>query len=208
MTVLRGIGVVSSRPERAVWDAAAHVADMLSSPGDYMAERVRDVADVRDLAPADTATVDPALVAALVDRAGRPHQSHRHPGPRPRAARGRRGGRPVDLLDGQHRPVPHRRRRTASQGHHLKAGSRRCRGQRPLDASSILGLMTLGAGTARSSSSPRTASGPTLRWMHSQNCSPRTSTPTESPRLPRVLANGGRLTRRFHAILGYQGRAQ
>jgi phosphotransferase system enzyme I (PtsI) len=86
-------------PERAVWDAAAEVAAMLESLGGYMAERARDVADVRDrlvaeltgrpapgvptrdepyvlvahdLAPADTATLDPALVLALVTAEGGP----------------------------------------------------------------------------------------------------------------------------------------
>ena len=88
-----------SRPERAVWDAAQHVAEQLSSLGGYMAERVRDVQDVRDrlvaaltgrpapgipvrdqpyvlvardLAPADTATLDPSKVAALVTEQGGP----------------------------------------------------------------------------------------------------------------------------------------
>ncbi len=86
-------------PERAIWDAAADVAGMLESLGGYMAERVRDVQDVRDrlvaaitgrpapgvpersepyvlvardLAPADTATLDPALVLALVTAEGGP----------------------------------------------------------------------------------------------------------------------------------------
>lgn len=85
--------------ERAVWDAAEHVAEQLSSLGGYMAERVRDVHDVRDrlvaeltgrpapgipvrdepfvlvardLAPADTAALDPADVLALVTEQGGP----------------------------------------------------------------------------------------------------------------------------------------
>jgi phosphotransferase system enzyme I (PtsI) len=85
--------------ERAVWDAAAEVADMLAALGGYMAERTRDVADVRDrivaalsglpapgvpdsaepfvlgavdLAPADTATLDPATCVALVTAEGGP----------------------------------------------------------------------------------------------------------------------------------------
>ena len=86
-------------PERAVWDAADEVAATLSALGGYMAERVRDVADVRDrivaaltghpppgvptrdepfilaardLAPADTATLDPATCVALVTAEGGP----------------------------------------------------------------------------------------------------------------------------------------
>jgi len=86
-------------PERAVWAAAAHVAEQLSALGGYLAERVRDVEDVRDrlvaeltgrpapgipvrdypfvlvardLAPADTASLDPALVLALVTEEGGP----------------------------------------------------------------------------------------------------------------------------------------
>lgn len=86
-------------PERAVWDAAGEVAAMLSSLGGYMAERARDVQDVRDrlvavltgrpapgvpvrvepfvltaldLAPADTATLDPATCVALVTAQGGP----------------------------------------------------------------------------------------------------------------------------------------
>ncbi|OMH29329.1 phosphoenolpyruvate--protein phosphotransferase [Tersicoccus phoenicis] len=87
---------------RAVWDAAEKVAAMLKSLGGYMAERANDIYDVRsrivaelrgeqppgvptsstpfvlvavDLAPADTATLDPALVQALVTSEGGP-QSH------------------------------------------------------------------------------------------------------------------------------------
>ncbi|TFD90474.1 phosphoenolpyruvate--protein phosphotransferase [Cryobacterium serini] len=89
-------------PERAIWDAAASVAEMLHNLGGYMAERATDVLDVRgrivaelrgvpapgipysdspfilvaeDLAPADTATLDPAKVIALVTSSGGP-QSH------------------------------------------------------------------------------------------------------------------------------------
>ena len=89
-------------PERAIWEAGASVAEMLHNLGGYMAERAADVLDVRarivaelrgmpapgiplsdtpfilvgeDLAPADTATLDPALVLALVTSSGGP-QSH------------------------------------------------------------------------------------------------------------------------------------
>src|SRR5699024_5872292 len=88
--------------ERAVWDAGDQVASMLEGLGGYMAERAADVRDVRarivaalrgeqapgipdadepfvllasDLAPADTATLDPSMVIALVTSAGGP-QSH------------------------------------------------------------------------------------------------------------------------------------
>lgn len=88
--------------ERAIWEAAEQVADQLKSLGGYMAERATDVLDVRarivaelrgepapgipasdvpfvlaaeDLAPADTATLDPAMVLALVTSGGGP-QSH------------------------------------------------------------------------------------------------------------------------------------
>ncbi len=88
--------------ERAIWDAAASVAEMLHNLGGLMAERSTDVLDVRgriiaelrgvatpgipysatpfilvadDLAPADTATLDPATVLALVTSNGGP-QSH------------------------------------------------------------------------------------------------------------------------------------
>ena len=91
-----------SSAERAVWDSAASIAQMLHDLGGYMAERSTDVLDVRsrivaelrgvpapgipssdtpfvlvatDLAPADTATLDPALVIALVTSSGGP-QSH------------------------------------------------------------------------------------------------------------------------------------
>ncbi len=86
-------------PARAVWQAAAAVIDQLAALGGYMAERTRDVADVRDrivaaltgqlppgvpdvghpfvlvatdLSPADTATLDPARVVALVTSEGGP----------------------------------------------------------------------------------------------------------------------------------------
>lgn len=85
--------------ERAVWDAADEVAASLVALGGYLAERARDVADVRDrivaalrrrpapgvpvrndpfvlaahdLAPADTATLDPATCLALVTSGGGP----------------------------------------------------------------------------------------------------------------------------------------
>ena len=86
-------------PERAVWEAADTLASMLESLGGYMAERTRDVADVRDrivavlidapmpgiprlpepfvlvaedLAPADTALLDPEKVVAFVTSEGGP----------------------------------------------------------------------------------------------------------------------------------------
>ena len=89
-------------PQRAVWEAGASVAEMLHNLGGYMAERATDVLDVRarivaelrgvpapgipssttpfilvaeDLAPADTATLDPDKVLALVTAGGGP-QSH------------------------------------------------------------------------------------------------------------------------------------
>lgn len=88
--------------ERAVWEAGDQVAGMLEGLGGYMAERATDVRDVRarivaelrgeqapgipqldepfvltaiDLAPADTATLDPTRVIALVTSDGGP-QSH------------------------------------------------------------------------------------------------------------------------------------
>jgi len=91
-----------SSAQRAIWDAGNDVAAMLISLGGYMAERSHDVLDVRsrivaalrgvpapvipdsdepfilvaeDLAPADTATLDPAKVIALVTAGGGP-QSH------------------------------------------------------------------------------------------------------------------------------------
>ncbi|WP_449386574.1 phosphoenolpyruvate--protein phosphotransferase [Cellulomonas soli] len=86
-------------PERAVWEAAEEVARQFEALGGYFAERVRDIADVRDrlvadltgrpapglpardepyvlvaedLAPALTATLDPALVLAIVTGGGGP----------------------------------------------------------------------------------------------------------------------------------------
>lgn len=88
--------------ESAIWEAADAVATQLAALGGYMAERAADVLDVRsrivaalravpapgipdsdvpfvlaavDLAPADTATLDPAKVLALVTSDGGP-QSH------------------------------------------------------------------------------------------------------------------------------------
>lgn len=88
--------------ESAIWEAADAVATQLAALGGYMAERATDVLDVRarivaelrgvaapgipdaaepfvlaavDLAPADTATLDPAKVLALVTSEGGP-QSH------------------------------------------------------------------------------------------------------------------------------------
>ncbi|MFC7405169.1 phosphoenolpyruvate--protein phosphotransferase [Georgenia alba] len=84
---------------RAVWQAAGAVAEQLADLGGYMAERARDVADVRnrliaqltgapmpgvpqrrdpyvlvavDLAPADTALLDPGRVRAIVTVEGGP----------------------------------------------------------------------------------------------------------------------------------------
>ncbi|GAB3574020.1 phosphoenolpyruvate--protein phosphotransferase [Amycolatopsis endophytica] len=84
---------------RAVYEAANGFAKALSAAGGYMAERVRDIEDIRDrvvaelqgtappgvpdlsgpsvlvardLAPADTAGLDPALVLALVTEEGGP----------------------------------------------------------------------------------------------------------------------------------------
>lgn len=89
----------SLTPERAVWEAAGAVASQFESLGGYFAERARDVADVRDrivakllgapspgvpereepyillardLAPADTAQLDPEVVRALVTEEGGP----------------------------------------------------------------------------------------------------------------------------------------
>ena len=88
--------------ERAIWEAGESVAAMLKGLGGYMAERSHDVQDVKsrivaqlrgvpapeipdadepfilvaeDLAPADTATLDPNKVVALVTTGGGP-QSH------------------------------------------------------------------------------------------------------------------------------------
>lgn len=89
-------------PERAIWEAASDYADQMKALGGYMAQRVTDILDVRsrivaeltgqpapgipesqepfvlaaeDLAPADTATLDPAKVIALVTSDGGP-QAH------------------------------------------------------------------------------------------------------------------------------------
>src|SRR5690625_2442732 len=86
-------------PALAVWEAADAVAEQLTALGGYMAERARDVRDVRDrlvaslqglpmpgipqrtepfvlvaldLAPADTALLDPAKVRAIVTAEGGP----------------------------------------------------------------------------------------------------------------------------------------
>lgn len=88
-----------TRPERAVWEAAGEVITQLAALGGYLGERTQDVADVRDrivavltgrpvpgvperdhpfvlvatdLAPADTATLDPSLVLAVVTSQGGP----------------------------------------------------------------------------------------------------------------------------------------
>lgn len=88
--------------ERAVWDAGEQVAETLKGLGGYMADRATDVLDVRarvvaelrgmpapgipssvtpfilaaqDLAPADTATLDPSVVVGLATSSGGP-QSH------------------------------------------------------------------------------------------------------------------------------------
>lgn len=88
--------------ERAVWEAGTSIAEQFAALGGYMGERAQDVYDVRarlvaalrgvsapglpnpghpyvlvavDLAPADTATLDPAQVIALVTSDGGP-QSH------------------------------------------------------------------------------------------------------------------------------------
>lgn len=103
--LLKGAGkliVKGISNQRAVWESAASVSEMLHNLGGYMAERATDVLDVRarivaelrgqaapgipasatpfvlvaeDLAPADTATLDPAIVIALVTSGGGP-QSH------------------------------------------------------------------------------------------------------------------------------------
>ncbi|MFC9354204.1 phosphoenolpyruvate--protein phosphotransferase [Arthrobacter sp. NPDC057013] len=88
--------------QRAIWESGSSVSEMLHNLGGYMAERATDVLDVRarivaelrgvpapgipssnepfilvaeDLAPADTATLDPNKVLALVTAGGGP-QSH------------------------------------------------------------------------------------------------------------------------------------
>ncbi|GGH61647.1 phosphoenolpyruvate--protein phosphotransferase [Rothia aerolata] len=89
-------------PERAIWEAASDFAKQMEALGGYMAERVTDIHDVRarivaeltgqqapgipfsnepfilaaiDLAPADTATLDPKKVIALITSDGGP-QAH------------------------------------------------------------------------------------------------------------------------------------
>ena len=115
-------------PERAVWEAAGTLAAMLKSLGGYMAERTRDVADVRDrivavltdapmpgipvlpepfvlvaedLAPADTALLDPEKVVAFITSEGGPTshtailaraRGHRLGGDRPAPRRRHRPG--------------------------------------------------------------------------------------------------------------------
>ncbi|MEU3315940.1 phosphoenolpyruvate--protein phosphotransferase [Streptomyces sp. NPDC006662] len=91
--------VVGSTAERAVYDAFASYRDLLAGAGEYMAGRVADLDDVRnrivarllgvpmpgvpdsdepyvliarDLAPADTALLDPALVLGFVTEEGGP----------------------------------------------------------------------------------------------------------------------------------------
>lgn len=88
--------------ERAIWESGSSVSETLHNLGGYMAERATDVLDVRarivaelrgvpapgipasstpfvlvaeDLAPADTATLDPNKILALVTAGGGP-QSH------------------------------------------------------------------------------------------------------------------------------------
>ncbi|SED79553.1 phosphoenolpyruvate--protein phosphotransferase [Ruania alba] len=95
----RRVREIRLSPERAVWEAAGAVADQFESLGGYLAERARDVIDVRDrivahllgaptpgvpareepfiliardLAPADTAQLDPRVVRALVTEEGGP----------------------------------------------------------------------------------------------------------------------------------------
>ena len=90
---------VGSRAERAVYDAFASYRALLANAGDYLAGRVADLDDVRnrivarlmgvpmpgvpdsdepyvlvarDLAPADTALLDPALVLGFVTEEGGP----------------------------------------------------------------------------------------------------------------------------------------
>ncbi len=89
-------------PERAIWEAASDFAQQMEALGGYMAERVTDIHDVRarivaqltgqqapgipvsdqpfiltavDLAPADTATLNPEQVIALITSDGGP-QAH------------------------------------------------------------------------------------------------------------------------------------
>jgi phosphotransferase system enzyme I (PtsI) len=103
--LIKGAGKLIARgtsAERAIWESGASVSEMLLNLGGYMAERATDVLDVRarivaelrgvpapgipesdtpfilvaeDLAPADTATLDPNKIQALVTAGGGP-QSH------------------------------------------------------------------------------------------------------------------------------------
>lgn len=103
--LIKGAGKLIARgtsAERAIWESGASVSEMLLNLGGYMAERATDVLDVRarivaelrgvsapgipesdtpfilvaeDLAPADTATLDPDKIQALVTAGGGP-QSH------------------------------------------------------------------------------------------------------------------------------------
>ncbi|MGW6061236.1 phosphoenolpyruvate--protein phosphotransferase [Streptomyces sp. NPDC055189] len=90
---------VGSSAERAIYDAFSHYRELLAGAGEYMAGRVADLDDVRnrivarllgvpmpgvpdsdepyvliarDLAPADTALLDPALVLGFVTEEGGP----------------------------------------------------------------------------------------------------------------------------------------
>ena len=67
---------VGSTAERAVYDAFAAYRALLAGAGEYLAGRVADLDDVRlvgrDLAPADTALLDPALVLGFVTEEGGP----------------------------------------------------------------------------------------------------------------------------------------
>ncbi|QEV16938.1 phosphoenolpyruvate--protein phosphotransferase [Streptomyces alboniger] len=90
---------VGSTAERAIYDAFSHYRELLAGAGEYMAGRVADLDDVRnrivarllgvpmpgvpdsdepyvliarDLAPADTALLDPALVLGFVTEEGGP----------------------------------------------------------------------------------------------------------------------------------------
>ncbi len=98
---------VGSTAERAVYDAFASYRALLAGAGEYLAGRVADLDDVRnrivarllgvpmpgvpdsdepyvliarDLAPADTALLDPTLVLGFVTEGGRADQPQRDPG--------------------------------------------------------------------------------------------------------------------------------
>lgn len=103
--LIKGAGKLIARgvsSQRAIWESGASVSEMLHNLGGYMAERATDILDVRarivaelrgvpapgiptsgtpfilvaeDLAPADTATLDPNKILALVTAGGGP-QSH------------------------------------------------------------------------------------------------------------------------------------